>query len=161
MRFLACTVTLRIPVHEDDGVDNKPVVGHVSRMLDALLLKTPMELVNGGDVPGLTSRVVTQPAVKLTALPAMTSFGTFSVEQSAAGVPADVGRKSSSTSIFPPETADGCLPYFAWFLHRICVASQSFSHVFEPSTSPSVRDWKIGVLPHKTCTALAQTKRSA
>ena len=48
MRFLACTVTLRIPVHEDDGVDNKPVVGHVSRMLDALLLKTPMELVNGG-----------------------------------------------------------------------------------------------------------------
>ena len=54
-----CTVTLRIPVHEDDGVDNKPVVRHVSRMLDAVLLKTPVELVNGGDVPGLTSRVIT------------------------------------------------------------------------------------------------------
>ena len=33
---------IRIPVIEDDGADNKPVVGHVSRTLDALLLKTPV-----------------------------------------------------------------------------------------------------------------------
>ena len=119
-----CTVTLRIPVHEDDGVDNKPVVGHVSRMLDALLLKTPVELANGGDVPGLTSRVVSQPAAKLTALPAMTSFGTFSVEQSAAGVPAGEGRKSSSTSIFCARDPlmNACrISHGSW--HRICVTS--------------------------------------
>ena len=122
-----CTVTLRIPVHEDDGVDNKPVVGHVSRMLDALLLKTPVELANGGDVPGLTSRVVTQPAAKLTALPAMTSFGTFSVEQSAAGVPADVGRKSSSTSIF---SARDPLMNACRISHGSCTGSASLLSCF-------------------------------